>query len=67
MIADGTPRWKGRRDSNDEKCGGDQLRPDHDFSNADRTATFPRRRCNTREQSQQGNYFTDNPKLTAMH
>ena len=66
MLADRTERWKGGRDSNPEKCGRHQPRQDHDFSNADRTETFPRRRCNTREQSHQGNCFTDSPKLAAM-
>ena len=65
MLADVTERRKGGRDSNDEKCGRDRPRQDHDFSNADRTETFPRKWCNTREQGHRGTNFTDNPKLTA--
>jgi len=55
-----TKRWKGRRENNDNRCERDRLREDDDLSNADGTKTFPRRRCDTREQTHLGNYFTDN-------
>jgi len=67
MLDDVTEKRKGRRDSNDEKYGRDRPTQDHDYSNADGTETFPRRRGYTREQSHRGNYFTNNPKPTATH
>ena len=39
----------------------------HDFSTPTVLTEQLRRECNTREQSHQGNYFTDSPKLGTMY